>query len=181
MTGESICCPSCFHSQLYWQTWALVFSSLVLSGDLLPFELSLWPIVSLTVSVLVFAMALVSALSEPLRRFNALILLEVESNYPCLQQESAPERAVSRRSKHCHSQHLTAAGCGSWWVGGCLQRCRAYCLLWTRVLGAAGCPGLCEWAQPSWFCLAERAEDALGQNNCHGNIQCVLFHRGWCW
>lgn len=76
--------------------------------------------ISLTVSVLVFAMALVSAVSESLRRFNALSLLEVESNYLSL---SSARKLVGRKCKHCDSQHLTS-GFGRWEVtGGCLQRC----------------------------------------------------------
>jgi len=52
-------------------------------------------------------MALVSAVSEPLRRFNALILVEVESNYPCLCKEAGGEGTVRRRCRHCDSQRLT--------------------------------------------------------------------------
>lgn len=95
-------------------------------------------------------------------------------------KEAGPEQTVRRRWKHCDSQHLAAAGCGRGWVAVC-RGAAVYCLLWTWVLGAAGCPGLCVWAQPSCFCFAKRAEDALGQNNCHGNIPCMLFHQGWCW
>lgn len=107
-------------------------------GICYPFSCLFDLLFSFTVSALVFAVALAGAVSESLRRLNALIPVEVGSNYPSLLRGSWSGGDRSTALQHSTSGFRRGRG-----VAAC-RGLMACCLLWLRVLCC-----VCEHSRPA--------------------------------